>query len=65
MITLRPPITILASGPLEVIIQGGQLRINSTSGPIIHIFGASHLVFHYPDYGETEIYGDTTEPRRQ
>lgn len=59
---MRPVTFILAAGPLEVIISGGELRISSLSGPLVHIFGASHLVFHYPDYGETEIYGDTTRP---
>lgn len=62
---MTPPISILASGPLEITIGGGELRINSLSGPLIHIFNARHLVFHYLDHDETEIFGDTSKPRSQ
>jgi len=59
------PVSILAAGPLEIIIGSGELRINSLSGPLVHIFNARHLVLHYLDYDETEIFGDTSQPRSQ
>lgn len=54
--------TVLANGPIEITLGNGNIEISSLAGPLIRILSARHVVFHYLDHEETQIFGDTSLP---
>jgi hypothetical protein len=52
------------NGTLEVVIGEGCLAITSSdSGPIVRILNAKHIVIHYLDHDNTQIFGSFGDPK--
>lgn len=48
---------IVANGPIEIVVGQQMIQINAIGGPILRIHNARHVVIHYLDHAETEIFG--------